>query len=87
MIKKYHQNEMNALALIHNLAQVFQFKLELKETVTPGKGCKSKPENIAKVLEIAYFHGFLGITGCFVVSSCVRFFQKTCTGFTLLSVP
>ncbi|TNM98935.1 hypothetical protein fugu_013499 [Takifugu bimaculatus] len=36
LIERYRQDEMNALALIHNLAQVVQFQLELKETVTPA---------------------------------------------------
>lgn len=40
LIERYRQDEINALALIHNLAQVVQFQLELKETVTPGKVCK-----------------------------------------------
>lgn len=41
LIERYRQDEMNALALIHNLAQVVQFQLELKETVTPGRVCKN----------------------------------------------
>lgn len=40
MIDRYRQEEINALSLIHHLAHVFEFQLELKETGTPGKVCK-----------------------------------------------
>ncbi|KAM3612279.1 uncharacterized protein V6R79_006179 [Siganus canaliculatus] len=34
MIERYRQGEVNAVSLLHQLAQVLQFKLEIKETVT-----------------------------------------------------
>uniref|UniRef100_A0A8C4ES07 Adenosine deaminase domain containing 1 (testis-specific) n=1 Tax=Dicentrarchus labrax TaxID=13489 RepID=A0A8C4ES07_DICLA len=36
LIARYRQGELNAVSLLHNLAQVLQFHLELKETVTTG---------------------------------------------------
>ncbi|XP_010783708.1 adenosine deaminase domain-containing protein 1-like [Notothenia coriiceps] len=36
LIEIYKQGETNAISLIHQLAQVLQFHLEMKETVTPG---------------------------------------------------
>ncbi|KAK5896652.1 hypothetical protein CesoFtcFv8_009791 [Champsocephalus esox] len=36
LIEIYKKGETNAISLIHQLAQVLQFHLEMKETVTPG---------------------------------------------------
>ncbi|KAI9521393.1 hypothetical protein NQZ68_007709, partial [Dissostichus eleginoides] len=36
LIEIYKQGETNAISLIHQLAQVLEFNLEMKETVTPG---------------------------------------------------
>ncbi|XP_036933482.1 adenosine deaminase domain-containing protein 1 isoform X1 [Acanthopagrus latus] len=36
LLERYRQGEMNGVALLHQLAQVLQFHLEIKETVTTG---------------------------------------------------
>ena len=37
LIDRYMRGEMHAVTLLHRLAQIFQFHLEMKETVTTGK--------------------------------------------------
>lgn len=37
LIDRYRQGEVNGVALLHQLAQVLQFHLEVRETVTTGK--------------------------------------------------
>uniref|UniRef100_A0A671W6N7 Adenosine deaminase domain containing 1 (testis-specific) n=1 Tax=Sparus aurata TaxID=8175 RepID=A0A671W6N7_SPAAU len=36
LLERYRQGEVNAVSLLHQLAQVLQFHLEIKETVTTG---------------------------------------------------
>lgn len=57
LIEKYRGEEINAVALLHHLAQAVQFQLELKETVTPGKVCRSSWDAMVKVLGVACLYG------------------------------
>lgn len=36
LIERYQQGETHAVSLLHQLAQIYQFHLEIKETVTTG---------------------------------------------------
>lgn len=50
LLERYRQGEVNAVSLLHQLAQVLQFHLEIKETVTTGKA----PQDVFVPFEMNY---------------------------------